>query len=1481
MRSAWFRRLAITAVAGLAMAGSTAPTVGCAGTRDEINRVQPLAIKKADLVGDFRDGKDAPEFYMRSVILEVQRTNPWFSDGLQDLTRRVRFEVTENFLIARNAYEYIKGGDGKGGVKGKSNNGLIVAVYPITKHFNVQRSYNPATGEDTNVIEENTSDRPWFEREYMRVDWSRNLIDDPNQIFWYDSWSGDLGWKNVAFFESDPKKAEDIQSNFNELDKGYFDVTSRWIAGPMTFDYYGYQIPVCLIKGSNLYPGTYPADPSIECNDQEVTLRTAFSKVPVGENSTDYEVAPINKWEGNIMGNLTMDRSGYDRQYGIVDDTWHTYIMRYNIWQKSHLAGSVCGQTNNQAKGDEDCRGAHGVNSTCDLNVKECTIPLTDRKVRPIAFFADPALPQAMYPATQFSVDQWNYALKSAVSYAREAECRKSGTDRDTCHLKFFAEAIDPKKPDAPTGDDVVVMCHNPVIKGDNAACGAEGKKVRKGDIREHMIAWWNNPSFNRPLGVIVWSGDPTTGENIGSLVNVFGASVEVYTARFRDTIMLINGDLTPTEYTSGLTRQWYGGQPGIYENDPVVDPALNSYSYYLKNTAKKAMGADEIKSRLHAVDVALLKKTYGADKALAAAATDVEKLAAWGQYVQKQSTEGTGPFKSPQAYAAAISKRVENAQKAGLESKVVNDIWTSSIGIDPKGAQEKPVLDAVSPFRGMNPTAMKMADVAAEDLRNRMHMCQMEGPEMLRVSWQAGFAAKLKAKYPDGAVASGDAAKRAGVEGQTIDRRIRGLLIFHEMVMPMYEHTLLHEMGHLMSMEHDFSGSWDAPNFYPEYWTLRANANKASMVDCKEARADGSPDTCMSARFMDPVTPEELGVVKGKEHDSIDAYAVSSVMDYKFDTYFEGRLAPMDLMAAKFIYTRIVELFDDAKHSLVATDDGKVKTVANQFTGALNLMNAEAWYIGGKDTHYTELGRKLNLFDPNRCRPQTPEEKDKGIGVLGLVCQIPHKDHAFLRDMTPVTPGGFPAGEDWQAKYAKLPKDAGYGNADDKFRWAYKVGDGRTSYVHQYVYDNGADIYELTQDILERYEIMYLDYFYRMGSRERNINNAGYAMFGRFFDRIQALQWNVLSDVVRNASIDPEAGSLNERAGVLALTMLFDGMQNSLLRPQPGEYVLNKQPGSLYDVYSAAEGTTTSSSFKLGVGEGRYIDHNFDLSKQFDYRAYAYRSGSFLEKPFAGIALTDARPQLSTVARETYLDGRNVMYSFRSAIPQAFDRLVAGVFADDWDTVAPWIDPSKPVNDMGMSPMSVMHLWESDPTKLVRPAGAKLIDPMLGQRIKVPAIILMMLYFPADTNMELIQRTRVWVSGGVEAITIPEKERVVFYDPVEGLEWNAKTFGIEKVAGKSVDVGIGARMLQHANELMTAAYNVETQVVDVTTGQLTVKYGPDNRPMKKGGGTLTAADVKDPRAVEKLRQYVGFLGQVRYALLYLGFGPCGYDRDC
>jgi hypothetical protein len=1473
MRSAWFRRLGLAAIAGwLSVAGIAAGGTGCAGTREEINRVQADAIRKSDLVGDFHNGKDAPEWYMRSLILEVQRTNPWFSDGLQDLTRRIRFEVTENYLIARDAYEYIQNSDGHGGPRGKTNNGAPVGMWRIRSHFDIQPGYNPATGEKTNVLEENQTDRRWYEREYMRVDWSANLIDDPNTIYFWEKFAGELRMAPVPFYESDPKNK--LASHLEELPNGYLEITSKWLASPMTTDYYGYQVPYCLLHNMRLYPETASSgtDP---CNDQEVTIRTSFAKVPTGADSTDYEVAEVSPADGDVVGTINLQRSGYDREYGIIDQTWHTYIQRYNVWKKSH-DGRACGENNVKADGDATCANGEAIsNSVCDMNVKQCTIPYENREVRPVVWYADPEAPASLFATTADAVGQWNSAFMAGIGYAREAECRRLGGAREDCHGKYFKSAtIDPKVADEPLpiNGPAVVYCHNPVVKGDDPSCGKEGFSVRKGDIRHHMVAWWNNPSWERPLGVVVPGGDPLTGEEVGSIVNFFGASLETYTATFRDYVQLINGDISPSEYASGLPSQLFSGDDvNILQNDPTRDPALDSLAAsYQKGPNTWGMSSAEVKARAGAVDIAGARARIGMPKATGA--NDAERMAHAQKFLANQGALGRPGFGGAQEHDARLSAQVAAMQAGGLEQKVANSQWFQTAGADSALATSKVGLDDLSPLRG---ASLDYANDLAKAEHPRLSeggACTLKIEDMgLRFEWLAGVGAKFKARYPDGAVASGPMADRAGVSGKTIDRVVRGKLIYQELLEPMYEFTILHEMGHLVSLEHDFSGSWDAPNYYTEYWTLRAGGNKANMKACNTG---DDPKTCVGPRWLDPITTDELGTTKGSEHDSINDYAVSSVMDYKFDSVYAARLAPFDQMAAKYIYGRVVETFDDTANSLVGASQ------KSAFKWALPLQNSERWLVSGNYAHYTEIARSLNLFDPGRCRPQTAEEKARGVGAVGLVCQLPHKDHVLVRDMDDTVV--YDSGDGFVLKAFKGQEHGG----SKRVRWPYKVGDGNLSYVHQYYYDDGADFYEITRDALERYDLYYLDYFYRKNRRERTPLNAGRGMEARFFGRIQELQWNALSDAVRNGGeFDPTAtADIETTARTLAITLLFDGMQNAILRPQPGSYTAQTAIGQTNTIFGVpASGTVATPAFKVGVGDARYIDNQYDLTKGYDYQAYIIRSGTYLEKPYAAIALTDSRPQLSTVARETYLDGRNVMFNFRDAVPRAFDRLIAGAMANDLDTVAPYVLSTDTPDALGNLPLHTLHLWD-ETNGLNRPAGAKVVDPMFAFRAQVPAMYLMLLFEPINTNMELVNRTRIWIDGSKEAISIPDSEKVAFFDPENGVQWTARSFGRETLSGKIVDVGIGARMLEHANELLVKAYGLDTETYPGATTQTRAKYNASFRPTVTVGGVtrvVTAADVKDPIAAAELRKYVGFLNDTRLLLYYLGFGPCGRGEFC
>src|SRR6185295_2174641 len=102
-----------------------------------------------------------------------------------------------------------------------TTDGQIVASFEIQKHFDIRREYNEETGEEKNVIEENDKDRPWAQREYFRVNWSKNLVTDAydldavSQLGLY----GGVKWDPVEYHVSDPASPD---APTYDLDGGYF-----------------------------------------------------------------------------------------------------------------------------------------------------------------------------------------------------------------------------------------------------------------------------------------------------------------------------------------------------------------------------------------------------------------------------------------------------------------------------------------------------------------------------------------------------------------------------------------------------------------------------------------------------------------------------------------------------------------------------------------------------------------------------------------------------------------------------------------------------------------------------------------------------------------------------------------------------------------------------------------------------------------------------------------------------------------------------------------------------------------------------------------------------------------------------------------------------------------------------------------------------------------------------------------------------------
>ena len=150
----------------------SAALVGCSQRNPDINRVeiQPYWSK-----ADF-DPRDS--WYTTTTVIEAgPNSGRWGGPGETEflVTERLRWEITETQLIGWRDYAAAIGSEQDSHAGGDEQfKGAPVAVFPIVSHFDIRRTYDALTGEEGNEIVENETDRVWYEREFFRVDWSRN-----------------------------------------------------------------------------------------------------------------------------------------------------------------------------------------------------------------------------------------------------------------------------------------------------------------------------------------------------------------------------------------------------------------------------------------------------------------------------------------------------------------------------------------------------------------------------------------------------------------------------------------------------------------------------------------------------------------------------------------------------------------------------------------------------------------------------------------------------------------------------------------------------------------------------------------------------------------------------------------------------------------------------------------------------------------------------------------------------------------------------------------------------------------------------------------------------------------------------------------------------------------------------------------------------------------------------------------------------------
>lgn len=446
---------------------------GCNKAGDDLNRVQTNLVDKSIFEGEWWYGQTAIDVQSDSESSsgvfsgEMAWADMGIDRGESGSIARIRWVIDEDTLFAYRAYELIEGGNDDG--RDENFRGQPVAAWRVSGHVDIRKDYNPATGEETNVTVENASDRRWYERRYMRVDWSKNIISsyqwstlevgpwygyrrEPADFFFQENAHGDFP---SSYYPTFVRVAEDPDYRF----------ASEWPADMNDTVHY-----MSFVTQQLLSPGAQCLFDGSPCQTYAITTRHSFMRVPPNHqyaSSTethgefDHFGLIRNYQRTYVRGGQSRDQLGVSCSVGCTSDAecgiggtcggagtctaglvdghhgcnWGTcdvgaarcvggltsdqdetdflvfYTPRYNLWSDP-LTDTAC-------RADREC-SAIQAGSECDRASRRCTVPVQDRTTRRVTYHLNPGFPAHLAPDAFEVIGQWNGVFMEGWRAARD-----------------------------------------------------------------------------------------------------------------------------------------------------------------------------------------------------------------------------------------------------------------------------------------------------------------------------------------------------------------------------------------------------------------------------------------------------------------------------------------------------------------------------------------------------------------------------------------------------------------------------------------------------------------------------------------------------------------------------------------------------------------------------------------------------------------------------------------------------------------------------------------------------------------------------------------------------------------------------------------------------------------------------------------------------------------------------------------------------
>jgi hypothetical protein len=1084
---------------------------------------------------------------------------------------RIRWVIDENFLYAYRDYELVGDPEDPFFVRGDEDPNYLgqpVAAYAIDSHFDIRRTYNSVTGEEQNVIVENTTDRHWYERQFMRVDWSQNLVapsftdggflvqsesvatyvrDESRFPAEYRPRFHFMSCEGTGDAECDADD-QDYASDYDRGDMYSMSFVSQGLLRPASIPGFG-----ILCRWSDEVENFFPSAP--ECATVQIWVRTSFLRV-----SDRHEYAPVG-WTNdrfNRAGYFALDRPTYDRTHEAGDPSWgetdftNQSANRHDIWMQWF---------------QHDADG----NILRDADGRPLPLPYAERETREIRWYTSREVPAHLVKSSYEIVGEWNHTLMTLVRALKGQAAPE--------YASIPCQTDDPGgycfcQTHPTTGDVLNPTCagrYDPfespdrararVTSGEPFDCFVGQVDPATGEVDPALSALSNEPDWNNlgltDAGFNGWYHTRMVGSECINVLRVNTCTLE-NEADWGQLDCQQRGDIR-------FKLLSYVDQPGTpflgvaqLRGDPLTGrvitgdaniggPAMHTQrtraleAYDLINgniTEGEYYTGEDVRAFLNAVEHVEMPARPRIDfrQSLGAGVTVDPRLGM--ENVMQQAMGRAELLRGAEGRAAIFSDRLRELEGTDIERRLVSGTDAFAMGnFDwlPEGmspdAPTNEALEAISPFR------LDFAERwdTARDQELRMGLGNMIMPN----------------EYTDDSVLS-------YVNEHRNWTRVR---VEFDMNRRLYRDTQVHEMGHCLGLRHHFGGTADPANYFDGYYVIN---DRFPLPMAEDFNTDGTPGLSPAEQTAFEDAYEDADRLR--ELSGIDQWMNSSVMDYTPNWYQRINGAGYhDFMAISMGYGDVVDIYDNSQAA-----DGTPRAALSVDT--VNPVNTRRvpvkYYVGGEtctsDPDCPFAAGSPQLLPANAASGLTqtcvPSPRTDGRSV----CSSFDDDSRAL-----LAAGGRPA-------YVPI-----------NYFYCEDIRSSTRSLPGCAIFDEGDSFREIIRNQQASYERDYLFSAFRRYRRRFSVGNY-FNRLVRFADPMLGIYQNLIYRYASDPDFRSQTGPFGFEDEFLATADIMNFFARMLAQPSIGSYEYDAG-WDRYELVSLDE--EPDAQIVVPFGEGRYLN--------------------------------------------------------------------------------------------------------------------------------------------------------------------------------------------------------------------------------------------------------------------------------------------------